>query len=139
MIACSLLLASLLTAEDLYVHPHDQIRSFSNNGNSLRGLATEAMGAKQFEIWGSSIAVGSRTPLHTHETEETFIILKGKILAVIGGKEYLCNAPATLICPANIPHQLINVGDEPTEHFLVLGIGSKVYDAGGNEMRLPWR
>ncbi len=97
------------------------------------------MGAEQFEVWGSSIAVGSRTPLHSHETEEVFIFLKGKILVKIGDEEVLCESPGTVICPANIPHQLINVGDEPTQHFLVLGIDSKVFAANGEEMHLPWR
>lgn len=48
-------------------------------------------------------------------------------------------APATLICPANVPHQLINIGEEPTDQILVIGIDSKIFDSGGKEMFLPWR
>jgi|JI9StandDraft_1071089.scaffolds.fasta_scaffold04721_12 quercetin dioxygenase-like cupin family protein len=128
-----------LSAEASFVYPHETIQQYSMHGNFQKGLATKAMGASQFEVWRSSIAVGSRTPRHIHETEEVFIILKGTILAVIGEKEVTCIAPATLICPANIPHQLINVGEEPTDQILVLGIDSKISDMSGKEMQLPWR
>jgi quercetin dioxygenase-like cupin family protein len=136
----TLSLASYLQAADSPVTSHDQIQQFSMHGNFQKGLATKALGAKEFEVWRSSIAIGSKTPLHVHETEEVFIILKGEILATIGGEEYRCKAPATLICPANVPHQLINIGTEPTDQILVLGIDSKISDvASGKEMVLPWR
>lgn len=57
----------------------------------------------------------------------------------MGAKEVRLKAPATLICPANIPHQLINIGDEPTDQILLLGIGSEIADVSGNIMQLPWR
>jgi len=126
-------------AEEACVHPHDQIKQYSMHGNFQKGLATKAMGASEFEVWRASIAVGSKTPLHVHESEEIFIVLKGKIRAIVGTEEFECQAPATLICPANIPHQLINIGDEPTDQILVLGIDSKIHNMKGEEMQLPWR
>lgn len=135
----ALSLFTSLNASGSPVIPHDQIKQYSMHGNFQKGLATKTMGAKEFEVWRSSIAVGSRTPLHVHETEEVFIILRGEILAIIGDQEYCCQAPATLICPANVPHQLINVGTEPTDQILVLGIDSKISDISGKEMNLPWR
>ncbi len=125
--------------DESLVHSHESQKKYSMYGNCLQGIATKAMGAKQFEVWKSSIAVVSNVPLHVHDTEEVFIVLKGKILAIVGGQEIECIAPATLICPANVPHQLINIGDEPTEQILVLGIDSKICDSAGDEMRLPWR
>lgn len=135
----SLITLSSLFAEKSSVYPHDDIKQYSMHGNFQKGVATKAMGAKEFEVWKASIAVGSQTPLHTHETEEVFVVLKGKIRAIIGNQEFECVAPATLICPANVPHQLINIGDEPTEQILVLGIDSKIRNAHGEEMKLPWR
>lgn len=130
---------SLLSAEETYTFPHSDIKQFSMHGNFQKGLATKAMGSDKFEIWRSSIAVGSKTPIHCHDTQEVFILLKGEILAIIGDKQVRCVAPATLICPANIPHQLINSGQEPTDQILVLGIDSKIVDMEGKEMQLPWR
>ena len=135
----SLIALCNLSAEESFVHLHETIKQHSMHGNFQKGLATKAMGAKQFEVWRASIAVGSKTPRHVHETEEVFIVLKGKILAIVGGQEIECIAPATLICPANVPHQLINIGDEPTDQILVLGIDSKISNMSGEEMKLPWR
>lgn len=126
-------------ADGSYAHPHADIQQFSMHGNFQKGLATKAMGAKEFEVWRASIAVGSRTPRHVHETEEVFIVLKGKILAIIGDQEIECIAPATLICPAGVPHQLINIGEEPTDQILVLGIDSDIKNMDGEVMNLPWR
>lgn len=128
-----------LHAGNSLVYSHDDIKQYSMHGNFQKGVVTKAMGAKQFEVWRASIAVGSRTPLHVHESEEVFVVLKGKILAKVGDQEVECIAPGTLICPANVPHQLINIGDEPTDHLLVLAIDSKIYNADGVEMELPWR
>lgn len=141
LISCFLgiLCLSTLCAEDNFAFPHDEIKQYSMHGNFQKGLATKGMGSHEFEIWRSSIAVGSKTPRHTHETEEVFILLKGEVIAMIGEKEVRCKAPATLICPANIPHQLINVGEEPTDQILVIGIDSKIFDSSGKEMLLPWR
>ena len=130
---------SCLSAEETYTFPHSDIKQYSMHGNFQKGVATKAMGSDKFEIWRSSISVGSKTPRHCHETQEVFILLKGEMLAIIGDKEVRCVAPCTLICPANVPHQLINVGQEPTDQILVLGIDSKIVDMEGKEMRLPWR
>jgi len=130
--------ASLFGGESL-VHSHDVLKQYSMHGNFQKAIATKEMGAKEFEVWRASIAVGSKTPRHVHETEEVFIVLKGKIRAIVGDQTIECEAPATLICPANVPHQLINIGDEPTDQILVLGIDSKISDANGQEMKLPWR
>ncbi len=130
---------SPLSAQESFAYPHSEIKQYSMHGNFQKAVATKAMGSHEFEIWRASIAVRSKTPKHTHETEEVFVLLKGEVLAVIGEEEVRCSAPATLICPANVPHQLINVGEEPTDQILVIGIDSKIFDSAGKEMLLPWR
>lgn len=128
-----------LFAEDGVVYSHDDLQVHAKYGNSYVGLATKDAGAKEFEVWRGSLAVGSKSPRHVHETEEVFIVLRGHILAVVGDTEHHCIAPATLICPANVPHQLFNVGDEPSDQILILGIDSKISDLEGKELHLPWR
>lgn len=128
-----------LYSTEATVHSHTDLKLHSMYGNSYRGIATKETGAKEFEVWRASLAVGSKSPRHVHETEEVFIVLKGHILAIVGDKEYHCHAPSTLICPANVPHQLINVGDEPSDQILILGIDSKISDLEGKELHLPWR
>ncbi len=136
---CIAFAAVCLHGGEATVHSHNDLDLFSMYGNSYRGLATKATGAKEFEVWRASLAVGSKSPRHVHETEEVFIVLKGHILAIVGDREHHCIAPSTLICPANVPHQLINVGDEPSDQILILGIDSKICDLEGKQLSLPWR
>lgn len=121
------------------VTAHATLKSYENQGNTLRGIATPGLGAKNYEVWRTSVAVGSSTPLHRHESEEVFIFLQGKGKARIGDQEFTFEAPATVVAPANVPHQFFNVGDVPTDAIVVVGIGSKIWDAAGKEMQLPWR
>ncbi|MDX8430301.1 MAG: hypothetical protein SNF33_00595 [Candidatus Algichlamydia australiensis] len=59
---------------------------------------------------------------------------------VISHKEQLAfEAPCTVICPANVPHEFFNTGDVPTDAIAILGIDSKIIDQNEIVMELPWR
>ena len=118
---------------------HNEVKSFENNGNQLRGIATLGTGAEQFEVWRSNVAVGSSTPLHRHDSEEVFVFLRGKGRAVIGDEEIEFEAPCTLVAPANVPHQYWNTGDVETDAIVIIGIGSKIWNQDGELLDLPWR
>lgn len=119
---------------------HEGLQAFELRGNSITGIATKSQGAKQFEVWHASIAPKSSTPPHhRHETEEVFIFLKGEGKAIVDGVETTFKAPCTVILPAGVPHQVFNLGEEATDHFVVIGIGSKIFDQNDQEMQLPWR
>jgi mannose-6-phosphate isomerase-like protein (cupin superfamily) len=118
---------------------HGTLRHFANNGNDLVGVATPSLGSREHEVWRSSIAVGSHTPLHRHESEEIFVFLRGKGRAEIGGHAVEFSAPATVIAPAGVPHQFFNTGSEPTDAIVVVRLGSTIEDAQGTPMQLPWR
>lgn len=120
------------------VIPFSKVKSFTNNGNTLKGLATKSHGAKEHEVWHSSVAPKSRTPLHIHNSEETFVILKGSGVLKVGDKTIPFKAPSTVIAPAGVQHQLINTGDVPTEQIVIIGIDSEI-KAGGKVLKLPWR
>lgn len=133
-----LLIGNLAFAEAITI-PHASLTPYGNSQNTLTGLATPSLGATQSEIWHSSIGVGSETPLHTHEAEEIVILLAGRMQAIVGDKLSRCDAPCTIILPANESHMLKNIGDVPTNHYLVMPIKSKILDTQGKEMLLPWR
>lgn len=127
------------SAELARVIPHAGLRSFENQGNTLTGIATHSLGACELEVWRASIAPHSETPLHTHESEEIFVILKGEGVAIIGGKELPFAAPATLIAPAGVPHQVRNTGEQPTDHIVIVRAHSSIYGADRRTLDLPWR
>jgi len=118
---------------------HHGLPSYENRGNQLVGIATRHMGAQRFEVWRTSVAPGSATPPHRHETEEIFVFLAGTGRAQIGEQTLNFSAPATVIAPAGVTHQFFNTGDTPTDAIVIIGLGSTIYDKEGHEMDLPWR
>lgn len=127
------------TPPEGHIVPHAGLKTFRNTGASLVGLATPSLGAAEVEVWRSSIAAGARTPVHTHDSEEVFIILAGRGVAHVGDQALPFEAPATLIAPAGVPHWVENTGTEPTDQIVVVRPGSAIKDADGQIMDLPWR
>jgi mannose-6-phosphate isomerase-like protein (cupin superfamily) len=119
---------------------HDAVKTHTFAGNSIRGVATASQGAKEFEVWLTSLPPGSRTPTHhKHETEETFVFTQGEGTAVVGDTETPFKAPCTVVMPANVKHHIINTGKVPTQATVIVGVGSKIYNSEGKLMDLPWR
>lgn len=121
------------------VIPHGTLKTYTNNKNALVGLATHSLGADDFEVWHSEVAPGGETPPHRHTTEEIFIILRGEGEVTVGDVTVPFLAPATVIAPAGVVHQLRNTGSVPTEQIVVVGVHSHIYTPDGAEMALPWR
>lgn len=118
---------------------HATLRQFEMMGNFMTGLATPSLGAKTIEVWKASTAVGAATPVHRQDAEEIVVVLTGQGEAHAAGQVSPFRAPCTLILPGNQLHQLKNTGTETMDAIAVVPIGSKVFDAEGNEMPLPWR
>ena len=56
---------------DVVVVPHEQLKKYGLNGNTLVGVATEGMGAKETEVWRTSW-VWEPVPLCTCMTRKRF-------------------------------------------------------------------
>ena len=56
---------------------------------------------------------GGGPPLHTHETEESHVLLEGKVTYVSGDSTFSAEGPYVLRVPAGVPHTFINQGDSP--------------------------
>ena len=126
-------------SSEAHIIDQKNVKKFTNNGNTIMALATKKNGAKSHEVWRTSIAAGGQTPLHVHNSEETFVVLKGEGIVVIGDKEYPFKAPCTVIAPAGVPHQLKNTGKIPTDQIVIISIDSKIKNPKGSVMNLPWR
>lgn len=118
---------------------HDELEAHEHQGNTLVGIATYSQGAREHEVWRTQVAVGSQTPLHTHESEEIFVFLRGQGRAQIGSEVFEFTAPATVIAPAGVAHQFFNTGDVPTDAIVIVRPHSAINDASGKRLELPWR
>lgn len=129
----------LQSVETAVVIPHSDLTAYGYSQNKLVGVCTPSLGAKEIEVWQSSLAPGDHTPRHKHNCEEVFIFLKGEGRVNINNEDIYYMAPCTVIIPPNVEHEVYNLGVEPTQHFTILRIGSTIWDAQDKPMALPWR
>jgi quercetin dioxygenase-like cupin family protein len=67
----------------------------------------------------TSFAPGTVIPLHTHNVEETVMLLEGEATAVIDGKAYDLVAGDVTWVPAEVPHHFLNRGAGPMRIYWV--------------------
>lgn len=69
----------------------------------------------------TAFAAGTAIPLHTHNVEETVLVLEGEATAIIGDDRYdLLPDDATWI-PPNVPHSFMNRGTGEMRIYWVYG------------------
>ena len=51
-------------------------------------------------------------PLHTHETEEAHVVLRGSMEYIIGDRRFSVQGPYVARVPAGVPHTFLNTGGE---------------------------
>jgi mannose-6-phosphate isomerase-like protein (cupin superfamily) len=56
---------------------------------------------------------GGGPPLHTHDSEESHIVLHGQVEYVIGDRQFTVEGPYVVRVPAGVPHTFRNAGTEP--------------------------
>lgn len=81
-------------------------------------IATRARGARSMLTGITVIAPGSAVPLHTHNCEESVVVLSGSGTAHIGGADHSVLPRDTSWIPAGVPHCFRNQdSDEPLVIF----------------------
>lgn len=81
-------------------------------------FASAARGARSMLTGITTIAPGSAVPLHTHNCEESVIVLSGRGIAHIDGVDHLVGPRDASWIPAGFPHCFRNEdGDEPLVIF----------------------
>lgn len=123
----------------MYVIQNSQLPRAALPGIEHLTLAGSENGLKDLSIWKQSIAPGGATPPHRHDCEEVALILAGTGELLVDGERYRFGADTTLVVPRNVPHQIINIGEEPLELVGVLaGSPVAVFFPDGQPLELPW-
>jgi HTH-type transcriptional regulator, repressor for puuD len=69
----------------------------------------------------TSFAPGTAIPLHTHNVEETVLVLEGEATAVVGEARFELVAEDVTWVPAGVPHCFINRGQGQLRIYWVYG------------------
>lgn len=64
---------------------------------------------------------GKRIPLHTHSSEEIFVVLAGEGIVTAGEAQWSASVGAVAVAPAFTPHGWENTGTEPLKLAGFLG------------------
>lgn len=108
-------------------------------GIAHRTLAGHEHGLTQLSIWQQTLAPGAATPPHQHDTEEVVLCHAGRGEVHVNGQVHRFGAHSSVLLPRNVPHQIVNAGDQPMEItgvFPAAPVG--VFDADAQPMQLPW-
>lgn len=84
------------------------------NGNKTIPLVSGTVGSKQMLNGITVIAAGQAIGLHTHNCEESVIVLEGKAVAELDGVDHPLDTFDTTWLPADVPHRFKNPSKEKT-------------------------
>jgi quercetin dioxygenase-like cupin family protein len=109
-------------SDPMVLHP-DAIEPF-DRGNGVRTIPLvgkwNAEG-NRVTTGMTMFAPGTSIPLHTHNVEETVLVLEGEATAVVGDQEYQLVADDATWVPAGVPHGFANRGQGPMRIYWVYG------------------
>jgi HTH-type transcriptional regulator, repressor for puuD len=69
----------------------------------------------------TEFAPGTAIPLHTHNVEESVLVLDGQATAVVGEDSFELEAGDATWVPAGVPHRFANRGPGPMRIYWVYG------------------
>ena len=81
-------------------------------GNKTIPLVSGAVGSKQMLTGITEIAPGQAIGLHTHNCEESVIVIEGQAVAELDGVDYPLDTFDTTWLPADVPHRFKNPSQE---------------------------
>lgn len=88
-------------------------------------LVSRASGTTSFINGITMFQPGAAIPVHSHNCEESVMLLEGSAIAEIGDERHALKPQDTTFIPANLPHRFINASD--TEPMKILWIYASVY------------
>lgn len=79
-------------------------------GVTIRWLVSKDDGAPNFQMRLFEVALGGKTPLHTHEWEHEVFILEGEGVLTFEGREHAFYAGHFVFVPGGKEHSFRNTG-----------------------------
>lgn len=118
---------------------HSDIETFNLPYLEHQTLANLAKGVYTMEVWRQTIAVGKETPWCQYACEAVIVVLNGRGVCRVQGRQQAFLGEATLVIESDVAHQLVNTGSEPLEILAVLGM-TPVTARGvdGRRITQPW-
>jgi transcriptional regulator with XRE-family HTH domain len=88
-----------------------------------RQLLSPSFGGRGIEFIKNVVPGGSSSgefPPHRRGVEEYVVVERGRLMAILGGEEYLLEEGDALYFEADVPHRFDNAGEEVCSYYLVI-------------------
>lgn len=115
----------------------DDAPEFDLNGALVRGLASPSRGALETMCWRIEMTPGQRLPEHTHDHEEVFHVLSGRLTASLDGEETVVLTGDTVMIPPGVSH-FAYAGEEAAKFLTMMPLGTLMIRPNGEVVPLPW-
>ena len=116
---------------------HDEVESvqrFPGFGRKL--VMDQPLGSAGISMGMGTLEPGAVILPHTHLVEECVTVLEGDVRVLVGSETVeVRGRRTTVICPANVPHGIRNIGDRPVVIcFAFPSVGVAAFPAEGVEL-----
>jgi len=97
-------------------------------GEYVHVMEGQRHGYKNLTIGITETFPGGAPPMHSHEGEESHVLLEGNILYALGDTVFTIKAPYIVNIPAGVPHAFKNIGKETTNLVVIFPTNIWKYD-----------
>lgn len=105
-----------------HLHPLAGVHALANRpGIRGRNLIGSEHGVTSLFVSELIMDEGASIPLHTHPTEEAFLVTDGRLTMQVGDETLIARADSVVRIPPGVPHALRN---EASEAVRALGAGA---------------
>jgi quercetin dioxygenase-like cupin family protein len=116
----------------------DDAPAFDLNGAVIKGLASPDRGALETMCWRIEMTPGQGLPEHTHDHEEVFHVLSGRLTASLDGEETVVVRGDTVMIPPGVSH-FAYAGEEDEGVLLaMMPVGTIMIRPDGERVSPPW-
>jgi quercetin dioxygenase-like cupin family protein len=78
----------------------------------VRVMVDQSKGSQGIALVRGRMGPGAHLPPHTHDVEEALTVMEGTALSQIGDEKFKLQPGDAVLLPANVTHQLTNIGED---------------------------
>jgi len=97
-------------------------------GEYVHVMEGQRYGYKNLTIGITETFPGGAPPMHSHEGEESHVLMEGDILYALGDTIFTIKAPYMVNIPAGVPHAFKNIGDKTVNMVVIFPTNIWKYD-----------
>ena len=97
-------------------------------GEYVHVMEGQRHGYKNLTIGVTETFPGGAPPMHSHEGEESHVLLEGDILYALGDTIFTIKAPYMVNIPAGVPHAFKNIGNKTVNMVVIFPTNIWKYD-----------